>query len=77
MIENGKEYENGLSPAKIAQGRRDLHKQCVICGKSSTRHSNVEAAQCKRAISKTLKEGNTLLRRMSDKGIEKAEMRKI
>ena len=65
------EWEDGVSPAKMAKVRRDMERFC-FCGNLRIRHSIAEANACKKSM-KT----DTVGRVMSRKDIDNAEFRKI
>ena len=65
------EWENGVSPAKMAKVRRDMEKFC-FCGKLRIRHSIAEANTCKKSM-KT----DTVGKVMTKEDIANAEFRRI
>jgi hypothetical protein len=65
------EWENGISPAKMAQGRKEANGKCH-CGKLRSRHESSQVKICKLA-----QQTETVGKIMSDKDIGKMEPRKI
>lgn len=66
------DWENGISPAKMRQGVKDLNSRCH-CGKLRTRHySYAEIRKCKAE-----KATESVVRRMTDKEINNMKQAKI
>ena len=65
------EWENGISPAKMSQGRRDVTKRCH-CGKRRDWHTVPEANECKKTAQTDIV-GSI----MTERDIEKARLQKI